>query len=229
VVAFDWEEFDEVDLYEMKVYLDVSLSEPLWNTFSDYEGIVISPESDTTDFFSGMRYGWNVRSSEPYLSPWSNVWTFTPILCPVESLVPETGSMEVSTSPVFTWDCTGTVDGYEFMLAGDPSYAEPIVSFSGATKLTGSVWACDRLLDPDTNYLWRVRAVRGDAIGSWVEGSFRTSPETVDSVGVPAATTIDVPQESSGVSKYLVWVMFGLAVVLMLGVIVYTLRTARRY
>ncbi|MBN1855598.1 MAG: hypothetical protein JW846_01435 [Dehalococcoidia bacterium] len=229
VVAFDWEEFDEVDLYEWKVYLDASPSEPLWNTFSDYEGLVVSPTADTTDFLSGMRYGWNVRSSEPYLSPWSHIWTFTPILCPVESLVPDIGSTEVSTSPVFTWNCSGAVDGYEFMLAVEPSYAEPIASFSDATILTDGSWACDIVLDTATNYFWRVRAVRGDAIGSWVEGSFRTVSATVESSGVPSATTVDVPPQSSGVGDYLIWGMFVLAVVLFLGVIVLIMRTARRY
>ena len=229
VVPFDWEEFDEVDEYEMKVYLDGSLSEPLWNAYSDYEGIVISPWGDTTDFLSGMRYGWNVRTTEPYLSPWSYVRTFTPTLCPVEGLVPEIGASGVATSPVFTWDCPGTVEGYEFMLATEPSYAEPVATFSGATMLTDGYWSCDEVLDPDTNYFWRARAVRGDALGPWVEGSFRTAPVSVDSSGVTAASTIDVPAQQTAVSDYFIWVMFGLAVILMSGLIVLVMRTRHRY
>ena len=229
VVPFDWEEFDEVDEYEFKVYLDGSLSEPLWNAYSDYEGIVISPWGDTTDFLSGMRYGWNVRTTGPYLSPWSYVWTFTPTLCPIEDLVPEIGASEVSTSPVFTWNCPGTVDGFELMLATDPSYAEPIAMFSGATVLADGYWACDQALEPDTNYFWRVRAVRGDAIGSWVEGSFRTAPLSAETPGVAAATTVDIPSQPSSVSDHFIWAMFGLAAILMSGLVVLVMRTGSRY
>ena len=229
VVPFDWEEFDEVDEYEMKVYLDASLSEPLWNAYSDYEGIVISPWGDTTDFLSGMRYGWNVRTTEPYLSPWSDVWTFTPTLCPVESLVPEIGAIDVSTSPVFTWDCPGTVDGFELVLASDPSYAEPIATFSGETMLLGTSWVCGVVLEPDSNYFWHVRSVRDDAIGSWVEGSFRTAAVAEDSSDVVAASSIDIPAQPSAVNDYFIWAMFGLTVILMSGLIVLVMRTGRRY
>ncbi len=228
VVAFDWEEFDEVDEYEMKVYLDASLSEPLWNTFSDYEGIVISPWGDTTDFLSGMRYGWNVRAAEPYLSPWSYVWTFTPTLCPVESLVPDIGASEVSTTPVFTWNCSGTVEGYEFMLARDPGYTDVVESFAGAEMLSSTSWACGVSLEQGANYFWRVRAVRGDAVGSWVEGSFMTAPAASDPTGIPVSRTIDVPAQPSAASDYLIWGMFGLAFVLMVGLIVLVMRTSRR-
>ncbi len=229
VVLFDWEEFDEVDEYEMKVHLDASLSEPLWNTYSDYEGIVISPWADTTDFLSGMRYGWHVRSVEPYLSPWSVMWSFTPTLCPVEDLVPEVGATGVVTSPVFTWDCPGTVDGYEFMLARDPGYTDVVASFAGAGVLSDNSWVCDVSLDQGVNYFWRVRAVRGEALGSWIKGSFTTEVVPGVPAGVPSApSTVDIPPPQLPVQDYLVWAMFALVALLLVGLIVLVMRTSRR-
>jgi photosystem II stability/assembly factor-like uncharacterized protein len=227
VVAFDWEELDEVDWYEMKVCLDASLSQPLWNTLSDYEGTVISPWGDTTDFLSGMRYGWNVRAAEPYLSPWSHIWTFTPTLCPVEDLVPGVGATGVVASPVFTWDCPGTVDGYEFMLARDPGYVDVAASFAGAELLSGTSWACDVSLEQGVNYFWRVRAVRGEALGSWVEASFTTAP-TPETVSPMAVAPIEIPAQQSPIRDYFIWVMFGLVALLMVGLIVLVMRTSRR-
>lgn len=227
VVAFDWEELDEVDEYQVRYYLDASLSEPLWTFASDYEGIVISPWGDTTEFLSGQRYGWRVRATEPYFSPWSTQWTFTPTLCPVESLVPNIGASEVSLTPAFTWDCPGTVDGFEFDLAKDPEYVDVVASFSGETALTTSSWACDTRLEAETNYFWRVRSVRGDAVGSWVEGTFATA--SVTTAPTPAvAETIDIPAQESTVSDYLLWAVVALAAILMMGLIVLILRTARR-
>ncbi len=197
--------------------------------YSDYEGIVISPWADTTDFLSGMRYGWHVRSVEPYLSPWSVMWSFTPTLCPVEDLVPEVGASGVVTSPVFTWDCPGTVDGYEFMLARDPGYTDVVASFAGAGALSDNSWDCDVSLDQGMNYFWRVRAVRGEALGSWVGGSFTTEAMSGVSTGVPAApSTIDIPPPESPVRNYLVWAMFFLVALLMAGLIVLVMRTSRR-
>lgn len=227
VVAFDWEELDEVDEYEWGVYLDGSLSEPLWSELSDYEGVVISPWGDTTDFHSGMRYGWRVRTTGPLLSPWSILWTFTPVLCPVESLIPDIAATGVALMPVFTWDSPCEVDGYEFMLSEDPSFADAMVSFSSGAMLTETMWRCDRELEPSTHYFWRVRSVRGDARGSWIEGHFTTGPLEVAAVQA-AGQVIDVPAQQGAVSEAAIWVVFGLAVVLLVAVITLVMRTALR-
>ena len=137
------------------------------------------------------------------------------------------GAVDVSLTPAFTWDCSGTVDGFEFWLATDPDYSAVVVSFSAASVLTDTSWACDAPLEPDTNYFWRVRSVRGDAVGSWVEGSFTSGSPALPSPA-PADVVIDVPQQSSSVSDYLLWAIFALAVVLLAGLIALILRTAPR-
>jgi len=227
VVAFDWEEFDKVEQYQWQVYLDASLSEPLWSEFSDYEGVVISPWGDTTDFGNGQRYGWRVRATTPVLSPWSPLWSFNSALCSVDNLVPGIGTTDVSLTPVFTWDSPCHAQGFEFMLCADPSYSDVIVEFSGDALLTETVWRCNRTLEPLTDYFWRVRSVRGDALGPWLEGYFRTEAETVTpapvaerAVGMPAQ-----PADSLGGTS---WVLFGLVVALMVALIILVMKTATR-
>jgi len=198
---------------------------PLWTLTSDEEDIVISPSGDTTEFLSGQRYGWRVRAIEPYLSPWSAQRSFTPTLCPVEGLVPNIGAAGVSLTPSFTWDCQATVDGFEFVLAKDPEYADVVASFSGGSVLTNTSWSCDTQLSEESNYFWRVRSVRGDAVGSWVEGSFTTGSVATPLV-TPENEIIDIPAQDAEMSDWLTWVIFVLAAILMLGLIVLIMRTA---
>jgi len=226
VVAFDWENLDEVDEYQITYYHDASVSWPLWTLTSDEEDIVISPSGDTTEFLSGQRYGWRVRAIEPFLSPWSVQRSFTPTLCPVEGLVPNIGATGVSLTPAFTWDCQATVDGFEFVLAKDPEYASVVASFGGESLLTNTSWVCSTQLAAGSNYFWRVRSVRGDAVGSWVEGSFTTGSVATAPV-TPANETIDIPAQDSGVSDWFIWAIFALAAIFMLGLIVLIMRTAR--
>jgi len=226
VVAFQWEKLGEVDEYQITYYHDASIAWPLWTLTSDEEDIVVSPSGDTTEFLSGQRYGWRVRAIQPYLSPWSVQRSFTPTLCPVEGLVPNIGATGVRLTPVFTWDCPGSVDGFEFVLAKDPAYASVVASFSGETLLTTTSWACTTQLAAESNYFWRVRSVRGDAVGSWVEGTFTTGSVAAPPAS-PATETIDIPAQDSGVSDWLVWAIFALVAVLMLGIIVLIVRTAR--
>ncbi|MFW6056703.1 MAG: hypothetical protein ACOC9B_05290, partial [Chloroflexota bacterium] len=228
VVVFEWEEINQVGEYEMEVYLDASRSEPLWSVCSNYEGIVISPGGGATDFLSGMRYGWEVRATEPVLSPWSMMRTFTATLCPVDDLVPASGSTRIAREPVFTWDCRSQVDGYEFTLATDPAYSDPVVSFDGADIIGDTSWSCDRQLESGSTYFWRVRPVRGDARGPWSEGQFTTEAAAV--TPMPAADrVIEMPAQRSGSTPgSAAWLLFGLVVTLFVVLLVLVLRAAPR-
>ena len=228
VVTFDWEDVDEVDLYEVGFYLNADTGTWLWTEQSDYNGYVASPVgSDTTEFQSGSTYGWRVRTVTPILSPWSDMWVLYPQLLQVSELQPAPGQTDVATRPIFTWNGPGMAAAYEFTLATDPEFTNAVASFTGSAALEITAWSCDRELSPGTNYFWRVRTVSGDACSPWVESSFTTASSELAAAPTTVAP-IDIPAQQSSVSDYLIWTVFGLVALLMAGIIVLVLRTARR-
>jgi photosystem II stability/assembly factor-like uncharacterized protein len=227
VVTFDWEDLDAVDLYELSFYHEASLSTWLWSTYSDYDGFVSSPSGDTTNFLSGTTYGWRVRTTSPVLSPWSDMRRLYPQLLGVTELQPATGATGIATSPIFTWNGPVAAAAYEFTLATDPDFKNVIASFSGSSALQTTAWACDRELSPGTNYFWRVRSVSGETYSPWVGSAFTTASTAVSPAAAGVAP-IEFPAQQPAVNGYLIWVVFGLVALLMVGLIVLILRTARR-
>ncbi len=228
VVTFDWERLERVDEYEIGFYYDAAVANRLWSEFSDYAGIVISPRGDTTDFYSGVTYGWRVRTTAPLLSPWSEMWRFYPLLLEVTDLLPAPGATHVDTRPLFMWAGPGTAEAYEFVLATDPEFVNLVVSFTGASALDATWWACDVELAAEANYFWRVRSVSGEARSPWVGSAFTTAPAVEEAAPAPAGMVLVVPDPPAVVADYLVWTLFGLAVLLMSGLIVLVLSTAHR-
>ncbi len=182
------------------------------------------------DFLSGEFYGWRVRTTEPVLSPWSEMWRFYPRLLAVSDLQPDAGATNVDMRPVFTWHGPAMADAYEFTLATDPDFNNVVVSFSGDTALDTTDWVCNRDLSNGTNYFWRVRSVSVPANSPWATGAFVTAPAASASPSmVGGDSVLEMPvQQQSPVSDYLIWAMFGLAALLMVGLIVLILRTGRR-
>ncbi len=228
VVTFDWEDVDEVDLYEVGFYLNAETGTWLWTEKSDYNGYVASPAgNDATEFQSGETYGWRVRTVDPVFSPWSDMWELYPQLLQVSELQPDAGQTNVATRPVFTWNGPGMAAAYEFTLAKDAQFENVVASFSGSTALELTAWACDRELSPGTSYFWRVRSVNGDACSPWVAGAFTTAAVTPAPVA-GGATIIDLPASEPLAADALIWVMLGVLSLLMVALIVLVLRTARR-
>lgn len=227
VVAFDWENLDDVDLYQVSFYHEAAIATWLWSTYSDYDGFVASPSGDTTGFQSGLTYGWRVRTVSPVLSPWSDMWRIYPQLLEVSSLQPSSGATGVAARPVFTWHGPGMAAAYEFTLAGDAAFTRVVASFAGESALERTAWVCDRELAAGTTYFWRVRSVSGEACSPWVASAFTTAPAPMTPVAAGAAP-VEVPSGRPAVSEYLVWVMFALIVLLLVALIALILRTAQR-
>jgi photosystem II stability/assembly factor-like uncharacterized protein len=228
VVLFDWECVEGVNQYQAGFYHDASLAEWLWSVQTDCNEFTKSPaDGAPVEFQSGVTYGWRVRTTLPVLSPWSDMWTLYPRLLEVSGLQPAAGATGVDGRPTFTWDGPGMAEAYEFALATDPDFGEIVAAFEGATALDRTAWVCDRDLPSGTNYFWRVRSLSGQACSPWASSAFTTSSVTVSPTAA-GAESLDLPEMQPLVSSYLVWMIFGLVALLMVGLIVLILRTARR-
>jgi len=95
---------------------------------------------------------------------------------------PEDDATEVAIKPLFQWRAVKNAEGYELLVATDPSLAEPRIAKTGAYALPGTTWKCDVSLNANTTYYWKVRAIGAKTKSVWSHIShFTTRPLTTTS------------------------------------------------
>ena len=127
-----WAEVTGADEYQIKV-----------NTTEDFDGeaVTVSNSEVTSvriqDLEDGQTYYWKVRvaSGEPTLSAYSSVWSFTTAFGaaqwnPFDGGVAESpnGSTDVQLEPSFVWNSADWATNYEFVLADNANFDNPIAS-----------------------------------------------------------------------------------------------------
>ncbi|MBI2850577.1 MAG: fibronectin type III domain-containing protein [Chloroflexi bacterium] len=131
-----------------------------------------SLDADTT-------YYWRVRATKPALSPWSAVSSFTTglgaaIVAP-ELYSPKAGAEGVSLKPLFQWSAIAGASSYEFILAANVSFSNPVIMKTGADALPATAWQNETSLEYDTAYYWKVRASGSSSHSDWsAVGAFIT-------------------------------------------------------
>ena len=132
-------------------------------------------------------------------------------MAPAEALAPADGGVVDGTQVEFAWSESSDPDGdaivdYHFELSADPRMRWPLSSnFEKLVSLTPSRgqarWTAPGagLLNPDTTYYWRVRAL--DASGVWGPWS-RTFRFRIQAPGVPLDVAL-APDQEGGFT--LVW------------------------
>jgi len=187
----------------------------------------------------GYTIYWKARATEPFLSPWSEVWTcHTALVSEVDAprlLSPgETAgsTVDVPINPVLNWESWKYASGYEFQLAKDADMTDFIADLSGANAL-GNVtsWKCTTTLAYSTTYFWRVRAILGTATtySDWSNIiGFTTMAKPVEPtppVIIEPAPPAPAPVEPTTPSY--VWAIIGIGAVLVIVVVVLIVRTRR--
>jgi hypothetical protein len=178
---------------------------------------------------SSTDYYWRVRaraaeSGEVYRSQWSDAWSFTTGVGPDGAIRPTSPLDGASDIPlenvVFTWTSVSNATGYEMRLWD--TAGKEVASYSGAS--TSYVLATK--LAYDTSYLWQVTALDGSAVLSTSRvATFRTMPSPVPQPTIPQPV-INLPDPAGTSAR--VWVVIGIAALLILLVIVLIFRTRRR-
>ncbi len=102
----------------------------------------------------------------------------------------DTRFTDVSLSPSFRWGENPEAGAYDFLLARDAEFANIVVSKTGLNSLPTTTYKCERELNYDTTYYWRVRAINYDGAGEWVHGAFTTIPGPGSPVTAPPLPAI---------------------------------------
>jgi hypothetical protein len=196
------------------------------------------PNYRITGLESGREYFWRFRvaAGDPMLSPWSEDWSFTTALGapqwnPFMGGVPEApanGATNVPLMPTFAWNAADWATGYEFVLADNPDFANPIISKTGANALKNTVYVSEEQLKNSTQYYWRVRAVGRSTSSEWATGVFSTEGVAPSP---PPAPEPPPPAPPPPPTPFYIWVIIGVGgalVVVVIILIVWTRQTPMR-
>ena len=124
----------------------------------------------------------------------------------------------------FAWNPADWATGYEFILSDNPDY-QTIVSKTGANALTNTVYLCEVMLDYDTTYYWKVRAISKTSSSEWAEAVFTTmsAPPPTPTPPTPQPT----PEQEPLIDPLFLWIIIGIGAVLVIALIILIVRTRR--
>ena len=112
---------------------------------------------------------------------------------------------------------------YEFVLASNRAYANPLITKSGRNALKGTVFESEEKLDYDTTYYWKVQAISASSESEWPEGVFTTESAPPEKP-TPAPTPPPAPEPET---PAYIWVIIGIGAVLIVAMIILIVRTRR--
>ncbi|MBN1863240.1 MAG: hypothetical protein JW790_06300 [Dehalococcoidales bacterium] len=197
-VELDWEVLSGATKYEWRLNDDDDLDE----ASVLFEGSTGASAKELPDLAPATRYYWRVRASEPLLSRWSEVWSFTTaeageVKAP-ELVSPEDGASGVDVRPGFQWRAVAEAEGYELVVSSEDSGHDPVILKTDDYCLSDTDWECNISLEYDTAYYWKVRAVTPAGRSDWSKlATFTTIPEPVSPPGEVASPGTPVPPEAA--------------------------------
>ena len=164
-----WDAIPGVIDYTVQISDDDIFSDP-------QEMIVEDPKYTTNGYLTfGKEYFWRVRANHAKdTSDWSEVFSFT-TSATVHLNTPANNAQDVSINPLLKWDMITGVDNFQVQYNPTPDFEEP---------------CCDKMVEPEdnffqviyilqyeTSYYWRARAMQGADTTVWSEvWHFTTRP-----------------------------------------------------
>jgi hypothetical protein len=238
-----WEAVTGATSYQLQVAHDEE-----FNSLDANSGYTTGQQLTCTNLIPGKTYYWRVRVAQepasaggdvrgaPVIGPWSEARDFTvgeivvEVVVPFGIISPDIGATGVATQPSFAWTAVEGAEGYEIVVAEDPTFA--IIDWSRSTA--SPFYKADEALAYSTTYYWRVRAVPD---GEWANGMFTTEavpaepvePIVIEPTPPPEVEVIEVPvaAPAAPIPSYLLWTIIGVGAVLVIALIVLIVRTRR--
>ncbi len=242
-----WEEISSAKTYNLWYDIDPGFEMSPAQIYTPVAHAEIAPAGGLA---SGTTYYWRVRVGQsggsttvpgttitfgaPALSRFSTTWSFTTGLAGGEwnpfrtaegfvgNVVPTPGATDVPLKPNFQWNSADWANGYEFVLANNSAFANPIISRTGANALETTAYFSEKKLNYMTTYYWKVRAISKNSQSQWAVGIFTTEP--APSASAPPAPP--APPPASGTPMY-IWGMLAIMVVLIIVLLILIMTTRR--
>lgn len=127
-------------------------------------------------------YFWRVAANDTEGNKkWSKPFSFTttvPLVAPIV-IYPKNGAVLEEKDPLLQWESVAAAASYTVRLFDDEEISAPIIDTMG---LTGTFLHAD-ILEPNTQYFWRVGAIGSDGASQWTELMTFTTGEHLLSVG----------------------------------------------
>jgi hypothetical protein len=217
-VRLEWKEIPGAESYEVQIAFDEELDSPV--DISYYDGGTTYSDGTMKVAYPwlGTKYYWSVRVVAPYMSQWSDAWSFTTPLGPALAmpglLGPKAGQKNVMLRPALQWNSSIDAKGYELILTANCDWNNPVLNLSGESAINGTAYQITFDLAKNTSYCWQVRGVNKITHSPWSDtGTFTTGfTAEAEKIGLPIW----------------VWVIIALASILILSILVLIVQS-RRY
>jgi len=245
--------------YELRVCLNDGCSEVVQtyevaSSDSATKRVLMGPNQEgdqLVTFNPGQRYWGQVRTTAPWISPWSATVPFDiePLQASVPTvLAPENGTLAASARPAFSWAPVAGATNYQFQLALNPFMTAPTVD----VELASTGYRLLAELDEGNTYYWRVKAT-APVEGEWsAVANFSVAEEEVvaevappvvieqlppPQITLPAPQiTVPAPQEivipspvvlPQPIAPIYIWAIIIIGAVLVIAVVILIVRTRR--
>ena len=176
-VSLDWETLSGATEYEWQLDYDTDFS----TVPPGFEGTTRASSAQLPALDLATTYYWRVRATEPVLSPWSDKWSFTTSLG-TEALAPRLespkgGASGVPVKPIFQWSAIAGAECYELVVSTEAALDNPTILKTDDYALPTTAWQCNIVLNNNTTYYWKVRAISADTCSAWsAVSAFSTEP-----------------------------------------------------
>lgn len=186
----DWDEVSGCDSYEIQLSEYSNFSDPI----IDRTGVTATEiDIATGTLEKNTLYFWRVRAKDGTLySLWTErQFTTASDLVPPDLLSPSDRAFNISVIAEFDWSDVNAADSYRIQISTNSSFTGLVIDQSDISLSTYQITS--GMLNFDTYYYWRIKAVKGSASSNWTEyRQFRTSGVPRPSLTSPRYRSTDL-------------------------------------
>jgi hypothetical protein len=225
-IVLQWEEAEGAQWYEWEIATDPLFTNKVaYHAFFRETGVTGVEQQTDGELLqgylpTGLTFYWHVKVIIPYQSEWSDTWTFDTLPgegSPRPTLIsPSNGITGVGRKPVLQWTSVLDATNYELVLGKCSDWiTNPVESKTGSNALGAeTAYQVATQLAYNTNYCWKVMAIQGDTESAWSNtGTFTTEVQVIE-------------EEPEG-TPFWVWLVIGIAAILLIAVIALIVLTKR--
>ena len=199
-ITLEWNPASGATKYEWQLDYNTDFSSPPSEGDTQANSVRLTKQLELA-----TTYYWRVRVTEPLLSPWSAIGSFTTslgssVIAP-DLRIPGAGAKNVELRPIFQWSALAGAESYELLVATDVSFTNPVIK----RTLPATAWQSDISLDYDTTYYWKVRARGLSSYSAWSDVSAfitKSSPAIESSPGLPLPSSSESSSSSPSPELY---------------------------